>query len=322
MKETKQLKVSMEDVQGALSQVKQVYHHLQNGGIGLPPIENNGMCEQDKLFSYLNAIYESICKNGIQVESGQYTNVPKSDPSSQPFAEYNGLIGEIKTATVQACLEAMNTFLLQKEADRLCSDAMDARLYVEHNEAGTIGSEEDLKKQNSVYTQIIHHYEEMIRIGNDQEKSLAERDSCLINSLDCLNKTVEPLIPIATDAIKRSKTTVWSIVKENLIRWKCLPRWRNPYTYLFIVLSCCFIVLWVLTWVRFNDVRDERDLLWRENQVHRVVDLYMSDSSSYCKERDKIQEMINNKGLPYTWYYIKEIRARHDTTEVRFPLFK
>lgn len=289
MRETKIIKVGQDDVQGALSQARQVYLSLQNGGVKVSVINENGLSDADKMFCYLNAIHEAIGRNGLPKKVGQAASPPpKSAGQVQP--DVSVWKKELKETAIAVMVEIFG--------DKVFADA------------------EKLEKRQSVYEAIIQNYRSTIEVDRSKEAVVAEKNASVGAEVKELRQSIAPLIPVVQNALENSRTTSWSIFRSTLQRWKSLPRWKNPYTYLYIFMGGCFFSLWILSWIRFHEVRDERDQLWRENQTHRIVDLYMSASPTYCKERGVIQELIDNRGLPYSWQYIKVLRDRHDSAEI------
>lgn len=288
MRETKIIKVGQDDVQGALSQARQVYLSLQNGGVKVSVINENGLSDADKMFCYLNAIHEAIGRNGLPVKAGQAASPPPK-PAGQALPDVSGWKKDLKEAAIAVMVEIFG--------DKVFAD------------------EEKLESRQSVYEAIIQNYKCMIEVDRSKEAAVAEKNASVGAEVKELRLSIAPLIPVAQNALEHSKATLWSIFRSALHRWKSLPRWKNPYTYLYLIIGNWFFCLWILTWVKFNEVRDERDQLWRENQTHRIVDLYMSASPSYCKERGVVQDLIDNRGQQYSWQYIKVLRARHDSAQ-------
>ena len=334
MKQTKVSKVSQEGLLGAVSQAKMIYTSLRDGGIAVPDVDDEGLSEGDSLFTYLNAIYGTVGKDGIPVKTVEVPVVqsPSSPSPSFPKQEVPKPVSvpayaqvpafnlksweeDLTKTAVQAFLDADNQRRAKQEAERLESGKMSAEQWIETKAEAVVNLGSNYKRISEEYSTIINDYDEAMKAANQMRKTFVDSNQKVSDSLSSLDETLKPLVPVAQEALESFKMTHWKLFKRWFKRWlercKDNPRWRNPYTYAYIFIGLVFI----LSVYSNIDLRIKNSRLLHENQTHRMVDVLMEVYPVYRKERTMVQEFIDHQGLSYTWDKVLEMRARVDSVE-------
>lgn len=335
MKDMRQTKVSQEGLLGAVSQAKMIYTSLRDGGIAVPEVNEEGLSEADSLFTYLNAIYGAVGKEGIPVKTVEVpAAAPPSSPSpslsflkqeapqpvpaaSSPIPAFNlnSWKEDLTKTAVQAFLEADNQRRALQEAERLESGKISAEQWIETKAEAVVNLGSNYKKISENYCAIIEDYDEAMKTANQMRKTFVDSNQKVSDRLSSLDETLKPLIPVAQEALESFKMTHWMLFKRWFKRWltrcKDNPRWKNPYTYAYIFIGLVFM----LSVYSNIDLRIKNSCLLQENQTHRMVDVLMEVYPVYRKERTMVQEFIDNQGLSYTWDKVLEMRARVDSVE-------
>lgn len=333
MKDMRQTKVNQEGLLGAVSQAKMIYTSLRDGGIAVPEVNEEGLSEADSLFTYLNAIYGAVGKEGIPVKTVEVPVVPSPSspsfpkqvapkpvpvPASVQIPAFNlkSWKDDLKKTAVQAFLEADNQRRVQQEAERLASGKMSPEQWIETKAEAVVNLGSKYKEHSEHYSTIIGDYNEAMKTANQMRKTFVDSNKNVSDSLSSLNNTMKPLVSVAQDALNTYRMTHWKLFKRWFIRWlsrcKDNPRWKNPYTYAYIFIGLVFM----LSVYSNIDLRIRNSRLLNENQTHRMVDVLMEVYPVYRKERTMVQEFIDNQGLSYTWDRVLEMRARIDSLEV------
>lgn len=336
MKDMRQTKVSQEGLLGAVSQAKMIYTSLRDGGIAVPEVNEEGLSEADSLFTYLNAIYGAVGKEGIPVKTVEVPVVPSpssplpspSFPKQEapkpvpvsasvqiPAFNLKSWKEDLKKTAVQAFLDADNQRRAKQEAERLESGKMSAEQWIETKAEAVVNLGSNYKGIAEHYSAIIEDYDEAMKAANQMRKTFVDSNQKVSDSLSSLDETLKPLVPVAQEALESFKMTHWKLFKRWFKRWlercKDNPRWKNPYTYAYIFIGLVFM----LSVYSNIDLRIKNSRLLHENQTHRMVDVLMEVYPVYRKERTMVQEFIDNQGLSYTWDKVLEMRARVDSVE-------
>lgn len=335
MKDMRQTKVSQEGLLGAVSQAKMIYTSLRDGGIAVPEVNEEGLSEADSLFTYLNAIYGAVGKDGIPVKTVEVPVVPSpSSPSPSfpkqvapkpvpvpasvqiPAFNLKSWKDDITKTAVQAFLEADSQRRTLQEAECLESGKMSAEQWIETKAEAVVNLGSNYKRISEKYSTIIEDYDEAMKAANQMRKTFVDSNQKVSDSLSSLDETLKPLVPVAQEALESFKMTHWKLFKRWFKRWlercKDNPRWKNPYTYAYIFIGLVFM----LSVYSNIDLRIKNSRLLHENQTHRMVDVLMEVYPVYRKERTMVQEFIDNQGLSYTWDKVLEMRAKVDSVEM------
>lgn len=334
MKQTKVSKVSQKGLLGAVSQAKMIYTSLRDGGIAVPEVNEEGLSEADSLFTYLNAIYGVVGKEGIPVKTVEVPVVPSpSSPSPSspkqeapkpvpvsaavqiPAFNLKSWKEDLKKTAVQAFLDADNQRRAKQEAERLESGKMSAEQWIETKAEAVVNLGSNYKGIAEHYSAIIEDYDEVMKTANQMRKTFVDSNQKVSDSLSSLDETLKPLVPVAQEAFESFKMTHWKLFKRWFKRWlercKDNPRWKNPYTYAYIFIGLVFM----LSVYSNIDLRIKNSRLLNENQTHRMVDVLMEVYPVYRKERAMVENFIEDKGVKYSWDKVLEMRARVDSVE-------
>ena len=334
MKDMRQTKVSQEGLLGAVSQAKMIYTSLRDGGIAVPKVNEEGLSEADSLFTYLNAIYGAVGKDGIPVKTVEVPvaqphassspSFPKQEAPKPVFVPASAQVpafnlkswkDDLKKTAVQAFLEADNQRRAQQEAERLASGKMSPEQWIETKAEAVVNLGSKYKENSEHYSKIIDNYDEAMKTANQMRKTFVDSNQKVSDSLSSLNNTLKPLVPVAQEALESLRMTHWKLFKRGFKRWlegcKDNPRWKNPYTYAYIFIGLVFM----LSVYSNIDLRIKNSRLLQENHTHRMVDVLMEVYPVYRKERTMIENFIGDKGVKYSWDKVLEMRAKVDSVE-------
>lgn len=321
MNDTRQTKVNQMGLQGAVSQVKLIYASVRDSGINVPEVNDNGLSEGDCLFTYINALHTAIGRKGIPVKTVEKTVTPSSPPvskqqpsGSQP-ANLSGLKDEIRNMAVQALLDAEKQVRIQKESERLASGKLSAEQWIENNAVRMVSLAEWCRDYSEQYNRIINQYNDSMMQAFKMSKAIAENNGKIADKVSSLDSTLKPLVPVVQDALNNSEMTHWRLIRQSFQRRKSNPCWKNPYTYMCVFIGLLFSTVFCLSLYRNSELRKMNAELMHENQVHRIVDVFMEPYATYRKERTMIQKCIESNGLKYTWDTVLEMRAKVDSLE-------
>ena len=320
MNDTRQTKVNQLGLQGAVSQVKLIYASVKGSGINVPEVNDSGLSEGDSLFTYINALHTAIGRDGIPGKTVEKPSAPPSTPSvskqqssvPQP-ANLSGLKDEIRNMAVQALLDAEKKVSTQKESERLASGKLSAEQWIEANADRVVSLAEWSRNCFEQYGRIIDQYNESMRQTVNMCRAASESNSKIADNVSALDSTLKPLVPVAQDALEHSEMTHWRLIRRSFLRRKANPRWKNPYTYMYIFIGLMFSTVFCMSLYRNSELRKMNAELLYENQVHRIVDVFMEPYATYRKERTMVQKCIEGNGLKYTWDTVLEMRARVDS---------
>lgn len=320
MNDTKQAKVNQMGLQGAVSQVKMIYASVKDSGINLPEVNDRDLSEGDCLFTYINALHTAIGRKGIPVKTVGKPVLPSSSPPvpKQPSgAQVNlcGLKDEIRNMAVQALLDAEKQVRTQKESERLASGKLSAEQWIETNADKVVGLAEWRRDYSEQYNRIINQYNDSMMQAFKMSKAITENNGKIADKVSSLDSTLKPWVPVAQDALSNSEMTYWRLIRQSFQRRKFNPRWKNPYTYMYIFIGLLFSIVFSLSVFRNSELRKMNAELLHENQVHRIVDVFMEPYATYRKERTMVQKCIESNGLKYTWDTVLEMRAKVDSLE-------
>lgn len=307
-------------LQGAVSQVKLIYASVRDSGISVPEVNDSGLSEGDCLFTYINALHTAIGRKGIPVKTVEKPVLPSSSPpvpkqqlsGSQP-AILSGLKDEIRNMAVQALLDAEKQVRTQKESERLASGKLSAEQWIENNADRMVSLTEWCRDYSEQYNRIINQYNDSMMQAFKMSKAIIENNGKIADKVSSLDSTLKPLVPVAQDALKNSEMTHWRLFRRSFLRCKSKPCWKNPYSYMYIFIGLLFSIVFSLSVFRNSELRKMNAELLHENQVHRIVDVFMEPYATYRKERTMVQKCIESNGLEYTWNTVLEMRAKADS---------
>ena len=320
MNDTRQTKVNQMGLQGAVSQVKMIYASVKDSGINLPEVNDIGLSEGDCLFTYINALHTSIGRKGIPVKTVEKPTAPPSSPPVPKLpsgAQVNlcGLKDEIRNMAVQALLDAEKQIRTQKESERLASGKLSAEQWIENNAERMVSLTEWCRDYSEQYNRIINQYNDSMMQAFKMCKAITENNGKIADKVSSLDSTLKALVPVVQDALKNSEMTHWRLFRRSFLRCKSKPCWKNPYTYMYIFIGFLISIVFSLSVYRNSELRKMNAELLHENQVHRIVDVFMEPYATYRRERTMIQKCIESNGLKYTWDTVLEMRVRVDTLE-------
>lgn len=305
MNDTRQAKVNLMGLQGAVSQVKKIYSAVKDSGINVAAVNENNLTDGDRLFTYINVLHNAIGRNGVPVKVAEK---PASSPSQskpqssapEPSFNLSRLKEDIKAIAVQALLDAEKQVQTQKESERLASGKLSAEQWIEANGDKMISLANGYKENSERSSQIAEWYNQLVRTSHARENSVAEKNEKIADKVSELDKTLMPLIPVAKDALENTEMTHWRLIKRFFLRRKSNPRWRNPMTYVYILIGLMYISGFGFAIWQNYELKQENAALLHENQVHRIVDVFMEPYATYRKERTMIEKCIEGNGLTYT----------------------
>lgn len=144
------------------------------------------------------------------------------------------------------------------------------------------------------YHTIINQYHEIIKQMSAGEVEKYNRDQSLSESVEKLTEELSPVI-------EANSISFSTFIRRKLIKWKKQPRWRNPYTYMYIFIGLMLSFVMVFAIHTNHQLRTTIDEVRKENREYHIVDAYMSRSPEYVKDRTVIHESIETCGLDSTW---------------------
>jgi len=320
MNDTKQTKVDLMGLQGAVSQVKKIYSAVKDSGVDIAAVNENNMTDGDRLFTYINIIHNAIGRNGFPAK---VVDKPGSSPyKSKPIPsvvassiDITNIKEDIKTMAIQALLDAEKYVQAKKEAERLASGKISAEQWIETNGDNVVSLASGYKDNAERSNQIAECYNQLLRTCHDRENSVAEKNEKIADKVSELDKTLMPLIPVAKYALQNTEITHWQLIKRFFLSQKSNPCWKNPSTYVYILIGLMYVNSLGLAIYQNYKLKQDKALLLHENQVHRIVDVFMEPYATYRKERSIIQKCIENNGLRYTWNTVLEMREKADARE-------
>ena len=200
-----------------------------------------------------------------------------------------------------------------RKSERLASGKLSAEQWIEANADKVISLAEWCRDYSEQYNRIINQYNDSMMQAFKMSKAITENNGKIADKVSSLDSTLKPLVPVAQDALNNSEMTHWRLIRQSFQRRKSNPRWKNPYTCMCVFIGLLFSTVFCLSLYRNSELRKMNAELLHENQVHRIVDVFMEPYATYRKERTMIQKCIESNGLKYTWDTVLEMRARADS---------
>ena len=293
MKESKTLTPEM---LGALSQAKQIYTQLSKNGVPVDAVNSETGKEHLMLFEYLTAIHNAIVKKGIPAGGSQPSSSPSpSTPSNLPLSE-----SELKNTIRKAVMDS------EGEREKYLIDNGG------FSYAGLYERYLNVKKANgslfsgfsSEYHTIINQYREIIEKKDAGELEKYNNDRTLSKSIDNMTQTLTPILESNT-------VTFRTLLRQRMAKWKKWPRWKNPYTYMYIIIGLLFSFVLTVSLVRNRQLQEENAIARSIINEYIIVDMAMSDNKAYQKERTQIHESIQKNGFYVTWEEVCRLRAEN-----------
>ena len=279
---------------GALSQAKQIYTQLSKNGVPIDAVNSETGKEHLMLFEYLTAIHNAIVKKGIPAGGSQ----PSS--SSSPSTSSNSPLSESELK------QTIRKAVLDSEGER-------EKYLIDNGGFSYAGLYErylNVKKANgslfsgfsSEYHTIINQYREIIEKKDAGEFEKYNNDRTLSKSIDNMTQTLTPILESNT-------VTFRTLLRQRMAKWKKWPRWKNPYTYMYIFIGLLFSFVLTVSLVRNRQLQEENAIARSIINEYIIVDIVMSDNKAYQKERTQIHESIQKNGFYVTWDEVCRLRS-------------
>lgn len=281
---------------GALSQAKQIYTQLSKNGVPVDAVNSETVKENQLLFEYLTAIHNAIVKKGIPAGGSQ----PSSTPS--PSTSSNSPLSESKLK------QTIRKAVLDSEGER-------EKYLIDNGGFSYAGLYErylNVKKANgslfsgfsSEYHTIINQYREIIEKKDAGELEKYNNDRTLSKSIDNMTQTLTPIL-------ESNNVTFRTLLRQRMAKWKKWPRWKNPYTYMYIFIGLLFSFVLTVSLVRNRQLQEENAIARSIINEYIIVDMAMSSNEDYQKERTQIHESIQENGFYVTWEEVCRLRAEN-----------
>lgn len=281
---------------GALSQAKQIHAQLSKSGIPVDAVSSETVKEHLMLFEYLTAIHNAIVKKGIPAGGSQPSSSSSpSTSSNSPLSE-----SELKNTIRKAVLDS------EGEREKYLIDNGG------FSYAGLYERYLNVKKANgslfsgfsSEYHTIINQYREIIEKKDAGELEKYNNDRTLSKSIDNMTQTLTPILESNT-------VTFRTLLRQRMAKWKKWPRWKNPYTYMYVFIGLLFMFVFTVSLVRNRMLQEENAIARSIINEYIIVDIVMSDNKAYQKERTQIHESIQKNGFYVTWDEVCRLRAEN-----------
>ena len=281
---------------GALSQAKQIHAQLSKSGIPVDAVSSETVKDNQLLFEYLTAIHSAIVKKGLPASGSQTSSsTPPSSSSNLPFSD-SALEEGIRKAVIES-QEEHEKYIIKNGGfsyEQLYEMLLNT---LESNKTA-------LTMATSNYHKVFTQYSKFIEERNKAEQSKYDNDQTLSKSVDNLTQTLSPLLEANT-------VTFRTLFKKRMAKWKKWPRWRNPYTYMYVFIGLLFMFVFTVSLVRKRKLQEENAIARSIIYEYQIVDMFMSDNETYQKERTQIHESIQKNGFYVTWDEVCRLRAEN-----------
>ena len=282
---------------GALSQAKQIHAQLSKSGIPVDAVNSETVKENQLLFEYLTAIHSAIVKKGLPASGSQPSSSPSHSPSSSSNlpASDSALEEVIRKAVIESQKERENYII---KSGGFSYEQLYERFLntLESNKTA-------LTMATSNYHKVFTQYSKFIEERRKAEQSKFDNDQTLSKSVDSLTQTLSPLLEANT-------VTFRTLLRKRMAQWKRWPRWRNPYTYLYIFIVMAYMTIFTMALFQNHHLRKENTIARQINYEYQIVDMFMSDNEAYKKERTQIHESIQKNGLQFTWDEVCKLKSK------------
>lgn len=283
---------------GALSQAKQIHAQLSKCGIPVDAVSSETVKENQLLFEYLTAIHSAIVKKGLPASGSQQSSSPSPSPSSSSNlpASDSALEEVIRKAVIESQKERENYIIKNGgfSYEQLYEMLLNT---LESNKTA-------LTMATSNYHKVFTQYSKFIEERKKAEQSKSDNDQTLSKSVDNLTQTLTPLLEANT-------VTFRTLLRKRMALWKKWPRWKNPYTYMYIFIGLLFMFVFTVSLVRNRQFQEENAIARSIINEYIIVDIVMSDNKAYQKERTQIHESIQKNGFYVTWEEVCRLRAEN-----------
>ena len=281
---------------GALSQAKQIHAQLSRSGIPVDAVSSETGKEHLMLFEYLTAIHNAIVKKGIPAGGSQPSSSPSPSPSSSSNlpASDSALEEVIRKAVIESQKERENYII--KNGGFSYEQLYEMFL-------NTLESnKEALTTATSNYHKVFTQYSKFIEERNKAEQSKYDNDQTLSKSVDSLAQTLSPLLEANT-------VTFRTLLRKRMAQWKKRPRWKNPTSYIYILVGLMYMALSLHLGISNHHMRKNNEIAKGIINEYIIVDMAMSDNEDYQKERTQIHESIQENGFYVTWDEVCRLRT-------------
>lgn len=299
MKDTKN-NIPSPEMLGAISQAKQIHAQLSRSGVPVPAVNPESVKDGGLLYEYLNAIHEAVVRNGLQIGGS------KPSPSARPSTVSSNY--SFSEQELEEIIKKTATVALQEHDDKVQEKGgfTFPHLYNRYLET---------KKANgSIISGFCHEYHPIIeqyqKIIEDQKAGEMEKYNKDITLSKSVDKLTEDLAPV----IEENSITFWTFVRRRFTKWRKQSRWRNPFTYIYILIGLMYVAITVCPAVVNLDLKRTNKGAKAIIYEYLLVDMAMSGNEDYQEERLKIHESVEKKGLYATWEETQELRPNFDNS--------
>ena len=281
---------------GALSQAKQIHAQLSKSGIPVDAVSSETGKEHLMLFEYLTAIHNAIVKKGIPAGGSQPSSSPSPSPSSSsnlPFSD---------SALEEVIRKAVIEFQKERENYIIKNGGFSYEQLYERFLNTLESNKTALTMATSNYHKVFTQYSKFIEERNKAEQSKYDNDQTLSKSVDNLTQTLSPLLEANT-------VTFRTLLRKRMAQWKKRPRWKNPTSYIYILVGLMYVALSLYLGISNHHLRKNNEIAKGIINEYIIVDMAMSDNEDYQKERTQIHESIQENGFYVTWDEVYRLRT-------------
>lgn len=281
---------------GALSQAKQIHAQLSKSGIPVDAVNSETVKENQLLFEYLTAIHSAIVKKELPASGSRPSSSPSPSPSSSSTlpASDSALEEVIRKAVIESQKERENYII--KNGGFSYEQLYEMFL-------NTLESnKEALTTATSNYHKVFTQYSKFIEERRKAEQSKYDNDQTLSKSVDSLTQTLSPLLEANT-------VTFRTLFRKRMAQWKQWPRWKNPTSYIYILVGLMYMALSLYLGISNHHLRKNNEIAKGIINEYIIVDMAMSDNEDYPKERTQIHESIQENGFYVTWDEVCRLRT-------------
>ena len=279
---------------GALSQAKQIHAQLSKCGIPVDAVSSETVKENQLLFEYLTAIHSAIVKKGLPASGSQTSSsTPPSSSFNLPFSD-SALEEVIRKAIIES----------QKEHEKyIIENGGFSYEQLYERFLNTLESNKTaLTMATSNYHKVFTQYSKFIEERKKAEQSKYDNDQTLSKSVDSLTQTLSPLLEANT-------VTFRTLLRKRMAQWKQWPRWKNPTSYIYILVGLMYLALSLHLGISNHHLRKNNEIAKGIINEYIIVDMAMSDNEDYQKERTQIHESIQKNGFYVTWEEVCRLRT-------------
>ena len=296
MKESKTLTPEM---LGALSQAKQIYTQLSKNGVPVDAVSSETGKEHLMLFEYLTAIHNAIVKKGLPASGSK----PSSSPSSSSSSSLTASEAELKEVIRKAVMDSEKEREQQLVKNGGFSYEQLYQRFLNMLESNKNAVTQLTSNYNNIFTQ----YSKFIEERKQAELSKYDNDQALSKSINSMTEALAPLLEANT-------VTFRTLLKKRIAKYKKWPRWKNPYTYMYIFIGLMLSSVMAITIHVNYRMKTRIETVQNENYEHRIVDIYFSNHPEYVKYRNYLHNYIEDNGYVFTWNVVLSLRPDFDNS--------